>query len=301
MQDRLDALQVVPGGQERGVPVQVPLPQRSPVVHQLPSSQPSVLSTLTHPVIGLQLSFVHWLSSLQLTTPVGTQLPAAHVSPDVQASPSSHGAVFGTLRHAPVVESQLSVVHGLPSSQSRGAPEQDPPEHTSPVVQRSPSLQAAVLFVLTHVPPPMCVHESVVHGLSSSQSIGVPAQTPPAHTSPVVQLVPSLHERVLFVLTQPEAGSQESSVHGLPSLQVVVLPEQDPLEHTSPVVQAFPSSHVLVLLVYSHIMLPMLEQLSVVHGLPSSQLKPTPAQTPPAQTSPDVQSFPSSQAAVLSM
>ena len=47
----------------------------------------------------------------------------------------------------PVAGSQPSAVHGFPSLQLTGVPEQVPPEHTSPVVHRFPSLHAAVLFV----------------------------------------------------------------------------------------------------------------------------------------------------------
>ncbi len=57
------------------------------------------------------------LLSLQLTV-VPTQLPALQVSPLVHALPSSHARVLFTKLQAPVVESQLSLVHGLPSKHS---------------------------------------------------------------------------------------------------------------------------------------------------------------------------------------
>jgi hypothetical protein len=249
----------------------------------------------------LQLSSVQGLSSLQLTNVVPAHEPAEHVSPDVQAFPSSQDAELSTFRHAPVAGSQLSVVQGFPSSQFRGVPLQLPPEQTSPVVQRSPSLQAFVLLSLTHLPPPMWTQESVVHGLASSQSSGVPAHTPPEQTSPVVQFVPSLQVAVLGSLTQPIVESHESLVQGLPSLQTTAVPVHAPLEQTSPVVQALPSLQVFVLSVKVHTIEPEPAQLSVVHGLLSSQTNPIPAQSPPEQTSPNVQSFPSSHAAVLSM
>jgi hypothetical protein len=77
-------------------PVHVPLAQVSPVVQALPSSQDTVLFVLTQPVAGLQLSSVHGLASSQLAAGPLTQAPPPHVSPVVQALPSSHGAVLST-------------------------------------------------------------------------------------------------------------------------------------------------------------------------------------------------------------
>jgi hypothetical protein len=93
-------------------------------------------------------------------------------------------------------------------------------------------------------------------------------QLPPPHTSFVQALPSSAHGKLLFVCTQPEAGSQESSVQGLPSSQLAALPAQVPPEHTSPVVQALPSSQPALLLSLWH---SPLTQLSVVQALSSSQ------------------------------
>ena len=126
----------------------------SAVVQALPSLQDAVLFVLTQPVDGLHESFVHTLLSLQL------------------------GA---------------------------GPPTQMPPAHVSAVVQALPSLQDAVLFVLTQ--PVDGLHESFVQTLPSLQlGAGPPTQVPPAHVSAVVQALPSLQDAVLFVLTQPVAG-----------------------------------------------------------------------------------------------
>ena len=68
---------------------------------------------------------------------------------------------------------------------------------------------------------------SVVQTLLSLQITGPPGlQRPPPQVSPVVQAFPSLHGAVLFVWTQPVAGSQLSSVHGLLSLQSTAEPAQ---------------------------------------------------------------------------
>src|SRR5262249_55233822 len=91
---------------------------------------------------------------------------------------------------------------------------------------------------------------SVVQTLLSLQTIGVPLQVPPPQVSPEVQALPSSHEFVLLVWTQPVCGSHESSVHGLLSSQLVVPPGwQLPPLHVSPDDQAFPSLHDAVLLV----------------------------------------------------
>src|SRR5215471_2903973 len=67
----------------------------------------------------------------------------------------------------PVLGSQESTVHGLPSSQMSCLPGwQVPLLHTSPAVQRFPSSHEPVLLVCRQ--PPL-EQESVVHGLPSSQ------------------------------------------------------------------------------------------------------------------------------------
>jgi hypothetical protein len=48
----------------------VPPPQLSPIVQALPSSHALVLFVWTHPVVGLQLSSVHGLLSLQFRATV---------------------------------------------------------------------------------------------------------------------------------------------------------------------------------------------------------------------------------------
>jgi hypothetical protein len=143
------------------------------------------------------------------------------------------------------------------------------------------------------------LHESSVHGLLSLQATGAPAwHVPPEQLSPVVHAFPSLHGAVLLVWTHPVAGLHVSSVHGLLSLQSTGEPPwQMPPPHVPPTTHRSPASQGLALSAWTH---PVAElQESSVHGLLSSQEIGVPAHTPPLHVSPEVQAFPSSQAAVL--
>src|SRR5881296_3144277 len=112
----------------------------------------------------------------------------------------------------------------FPSSQLGDAPPTHlPPLHLSLVVQASPSLHGAVLFVWKQ--PVAGLQVSSVQTLPSSQlSARPPTHTPPPHRSLRVQAFPSSHEAVLFVWTHPVVGLQLSSVQGLPSLQFRSVP-----------------------------------------------------------------------------
>ena len=86
--------------------------------------------------------------------------------------------------------------------------------------------------------------------LSSQFGAEPPTHDPPEQVSEVVQALPSSQEAVLFVDTQPVAGTQESSVHVLLSSQLEALPPtQEPAAQVSEVVQALPSSQEEVLFV----------------------------------------------------
>jgi hypothetical protein len=84
-----------------------------------------------------QVSLVHALaSSHERAVPLHTL--SAQASPSVQASRSSHGAVFAACPQVPVLGSQVSVVHTFESLQSFGVPAWHTPLlHRSLVVQRS--------------------------------------------------------------------------------------------------------------------------------------------------------------------
>ena len=159
-------------------------------------------------------SAVHSVSSGTLV-----QAPAPQMS-TVHATPSSHGAVFGTLAH-PDVASHASSVHGLPSSHASIDPgTHAPPEQRSSTVQTLPSSHDAALS--TEMQPAEGLHALVVQTLPSSQLTGAPPRhTPAAQVSPVVQALPSSQLAVFSTWTHPSVASQESSVQGLPSSQPI--------------------------------------------------------------------------------
>src|SRR5437667_443496 len=98
------------------LPVQTPLWQVSLRVQAAPSSQGVVLLVCVPAVAWVQPSVVHTLPALQFAAAPPTQLPPEHVSPVVQALPSSQGFVL-LVWVQPVAGVQPSVVHTLPSSQ----------------------------------------------------------------------------------------------------------------------------------------------------------------------------------------
>jgi hypothetical protein len=114
-----------------------------------------------------------------------------------------------------------------------------------------------------------------------------------------VHAFPSSQDAVLFVYTHPVDGLQLSVVQALLSSQTTAAPAwQMPPPQVSPVVQAFPSSQAIVLFVKTQPASSV--QVSVVQGLLSLQIRPTPGwQVPPPQVSPVVHGLPSSHAFVL--
>jgi hypothetical protein len=101
--------------------VQEPPEHTSPTVQALPSSQSALFGEVVQPLAGLQESSVQALPSLQASGAPEAQLPAEHVSPLVQASPSLQGAVLGAATQ-PLAGLQESSVQALPSLQASGAP-----------------------------------------------------------------------------------------------------------------------------------------------------------------------------------
>jgi hypothetical protein len=206
------------------------------------------------------------LSSQKLatSTPVPLHVPPLHVSPVVHLLPSLHGKVLA-LYTQPLLGSQESLVHGLPSSHVTLLPAQKPPEHLSPWLQALPSSHPKVLFWNAQLPV-VVLQLSVVQGLLSLQLLATPAlHAEAAHASPTVQALPSLHGAVLAANLQPALASQLSSVHGLPSLQLRIAPAlHTPPAHASPTVHTDPSASQLVpLLVATKPQLP----LPVLHTL----------------------------------
>src|SRR3954470_18147889 len=93
-----------------------------PAAHIPPGQAPALLLWVQVP--AAQPSSVHGLPSLQLGPPAWTeQLPALQLSAPLHASPSLQAEAL--LAWAQVFEPQLSLLHGLPSSQL-GRPPQPP-------------------------------------------------------------------------------------------------------------------------------------------------------------------------------
>ena len=207
-----------------------PAEHKSPWVQSLASLHWAELATLEQtPLSGSQASLVQGLPSSQPLAAPGLQVPPAQTSPLVQALPSVQVAVLELDLQLPLVGSQASSVHGLPSLQSVALPAlHAPPPQTSPAVQALPSSQPATLGVWPQSPL-LLSQASAVHGLPSLQALVAPAlQVPPLHRSLTVQALPSLHAAVLAGKAHLPL-TQESSVHGLASPQslgLVQLPPQ---------------------------------------------------------------------------
>ena len=168
----------------------------------------------------MQKSAVQTRPSSQVSLAPGTQILSLQVSPTVQASPSaSHGAVLA-VDLQPALLSQLSVVHGLSSSQMTLAPAlQLPSTQASLLVQTLPSASQAVpsLDLPSKMQLPVVLSQlSLVQTLSSSQVLIPPAtQALSLQVSPTVQASPSASHGATFAgWTQPALGSQLSLVHG---------------------------------------------------------------------------------------
>ncbi len=241
-------MQGLPSSQTKALPdLQAPLLQTSATVQTLPSSQGALLLTLVQPPAGSQPSVVQGFPSSHRLGLLATQAPALQASPVVQLLLSSHLLVLLACLQ-PCWLSQLSSVHGLPSSQPIAAPGlQAPSPHLSPTVQMLPSSQGNVLLANTQ--PNFPSQLSVVQGFLSSHTLALPGtQLPPLQASPTVQSLPSLQLAVLATVMQPLPASQLSSVQGLPSSQVADTPDLQTLFwQTSPSVQTLLSLHGKVL------------------------------------------------------
>ena len=166
----------VPSSQVFGpVGTQVPVTQRSPIVHGFPSLQvaPFGPGVWTQPLC-VQVSTVQVLASSH-DVMVGTQAPAWQRSPVVHGFPSLQVAPSGPCAWVQPLSVQVSVVQGLPSSHCSADPLWQVPDwHESPTVQGLPSSQACPESGLCWHPP-WRPHVSCVHGLPSSQLRDGPA------------------------------------------------------------------------------------------------------------------------------
>jgi hypothetical protein len=233
-------------------------------------------------VVGLQLSAVQTLPSLQLSGVPPVHSPAWQVSSPLQTLPSAHDEPFGTdVVRQPAMGSQESVVHTLPSLQLGGLPAvQAPLWHVSSPLHRLPSAHDAPFgrTGLLHTP---ALQTSVVHGLPSAQSAFTTQEAQPP----------------IGVFWQPLSGWHESVVQALASLQLSAVPAvHTPAWHASAPLQRLPSRHGVPFSTAVWVQPKVGLQLSVVHVLASLQLRTVPAvHTPTWQVSSPLQTLPSVQ------
>jgi hypothetical protein len=181
----------VPGVQAPAWQVSAPL-QVLPSVHEVPS----VTLACWQPVAGAQVSVVHGFESSQFGAVPAVQAPAWQVSAPLQVLPSVHEVPSVTLAcWQPVAGAQVSLVHGFESSQLGAVPAvQAPAWQVSAPLQVSPSLHEVPSVTLACWQPVAGAQVSVVHGLASLQSSGVPEVHVPAwQVSPPLQALPSPH------------------------------------------------------------------------------------------------------------
>lgn len=249
------------------------------------------------PVAGTQAFTVQTLlspSGVQTTSGPSRQAPPAQRCPS-QRLPSGQGAPSAKLLkpQAPVAGLHVSVVQGLPSSQLDAAAGRHVPSvQVSTPLHRLPSEQDVPSGNVVFRQPAALSQWSLVHGSPSSQSGGAPdTQTPPEQVSLPLQRLPS-SQAVPAGASPPEQtpvrGSQTSRVQGLPSswqstdgpaLQTPC--RQSWPSHRSSSWQALPSAS------RENVQAPEAgEQMSAVHGSPSTQCRGVPTwQKPRAHVS----------------
>jgi hypothetical protein len=259
-------VQALPSLHTSGVPaVQEPLWHDSAPLHTFASRHgvPLVTGAVVQPVVGLQLSVVHGLPSLQTSGVPEAQTPFWQVSAPLQTVESAHAVPFrtGVFTH-PLVVLQVSVVQTLLSLQLSAVPGvQLPLWQVSAPLQALPSEQDVPLATTLFAQTP-ALQTSVVHGLPSLQSAFTAQDWQPE----------------IGVFTHPDTALQVSVVQALPSLQLGgVPPVQVPVWQVSAPLQAFPSEHdvPLVTAMFTHPVAVL--QLSVVQTLLSLQSRAVPA------------------------
>jgi hypothetical protein len=282
--------------------VSLPL-QTLPSEHDVPDAAGVCLT----PAVGSHESTVHGLPSSTTSGVPGAQLAlASHFSAPLQTFESEQLVPTATgVWTTPPVAVHESAVHGLPSSTTKGVPalQAPAPSQSSSPLQRLESAQEVPCGVGVWLTPEVGSQASVVHGLPSSTTRGLPeAQTPepsqvslPLHALPSEQDAPWATE----VCFTPADGSQESAVQGFPSSttgEVPAVQTPDPSQVSLPL-QAFPSEQEepsatgawWTPVVGSH--------ESAVHKFPSSTTKGAPAPQKPMalHVSWPLQTFASSQ------
>src|SRR5438132_14137811 len=125
------------------------------------------------------------------------QIPDRHVSAPLHTLPSLHEVPFTTAGcRQPVTGSQVSVVHGFPSSQLSAVPEVHTPDrHVSAPSRTLPSLHEVPFASAVCRQPFSGSQASAVHGLLSLQLSAVPApQTEARRVGAPLHGSPSRHD-----------------------------------------------------------------------------------------------------------
>lgn len=188
-------------------PAQTPDWHVSANVHGLASSQelPLVAVCSQAPVTAAHESLVHGFPSSHLKS-LATHCPFRQASPVLHSTPSSQSAPSATAwpLQPPVVGSQASAVHALPSLHATTLPTHSAALHTSPPVQGLPSSHGLPSPISIDVQVPAASQLSCVQGLPSLQSASL------AHVSPPHEPL-GTKTQALFL------ASQLSAVHRSPS------------------------------------------------------------------------------------
>jgi hypothetical protein len=285
-----------------GVPAtQVPVALHvSCPLHAVGSSQavPVATAVCLTPLDASHESAVQGFSSSVGSGVPAAQVPVAlHVSCPLQTVASSQAVPVPTgVCFTPATGSQLSAVHGLPSSVAGGVPGLHIPTwQVSRPLHTVASSQAVPFVTAVWITPATGSHESAVHELPSSMAGGVPAMHMPLalHVSWPSQTVASSQAVPAFtgVCVTPVVGAHESAVHGLPSVVVGGVPAMQlpPALHVSCPLHTVASSQAVPVVTGVCFTPAIGSHESAVQGLPSSVATGLPGvQLPTLHTSPDV-------------
>ena len=184
MASQVSKVQPFLSSQSTGVPMQLPSVHASALVHAVPSLQevPANFRTSLHcPLLDSHDHVAHAVLSAQTLTVPDLHSPPAQESPTVHSVPSEHGKPSSLLLKQPLLGSQPSVVHGLPSSQFFSDPTTHmPPWQLSLTVQLLPSASQDPAALLCRQFWALSSQTSVVQAFLSSQ---VPSSTWPLQLS----------------------------------------------------------------------------------------------------------------------
>ncbi len=212
---QLSIVQTLPSLHTATAPlVQAPALHTSPAVHALPSLHALPLLVCVQPTTESQASLVQELPSSQFNTAPALQFTPLHTSGLVQTLLSALQGPPGlmpTYEQAPVAGVQVFVLQTVS------------PAALQVTIVTALTLQSKGRALLSQNNVPLQKLPSSLAAQSASlvqpQVLDPLIQTPPPHTSPVVQPLPSSQASVLLLWVQPVTELQPSVVQALLSLQ----------------------------------------------------------------------------------